>query len=385
VKAHTGRIPEAYQSWKIDPDKYKEMCINEEETRVACIHNDNKSEALEQVLKETEFFNIVAEKQKNSGKSKEDFLVAIKANFMMTYNWLDKSTYTDPELVESLLQKLYQEGYTNLCLVESRNTYGLYFEKRGVEEIARYVGYEPEFYRICDLTEEMEEYDYGGPLGRHYVGKTWRDADFRVSFAKNKTHSFSYYTLTLKNIYGTLPLENKLLEYHKKREFDWPTVETLKHFPVHFGLIDAFLSADGPMGVISDLKPNETRAIIGGEKLVAVDWIGARKMGLNPLKSRFMQIAVGEFGNPEEKIDLIGDATPYSPWKNVRPFMVDILALAEEWWVLSHSFVSTLIFAESHFPRKPTSVVFKILRFFVKPFLRLFFKTEHRLRGSARN
>ena len=210
----------------------------------------------------------------------------------MTYNKEDKSTYTDPELVDYLFNELHGRGYTRLALVESRNTYGLYFEKREVEEVARYVGYQGEHYRICDLTQEMEEFDYGGPLGRHFVGRTWRDGDFRISFTKNKTHSFCYYTLTLKNIYGTLPLENKLLEYHKKREFDWPTIESLKHFPVHYGLIDAFISADGPMGVISDVKPNLTKTVIGGEKIVAVDWVGAQKMGLNPLKSRFMKIAV---------------------------------------------------------------------------------------------
>jgi hypothetical protein len=216
------------------------------------------------------------------------------------------------------------------------------------------------------------------------VGRSWLDADFRISFAKNKTHSFCYYTLTLKNIYGTLPLENKLLEYHKKREFDWPTIEALKHFPVHYGLIDAFISADGPMGVISDVRPNLTKTLIGGEKIVAVDWVGAQKMGLNPLKSRFMKIAVHEFGSPEGKIELIGDNKPYGPWKNVHPLLTDILALAEEWWVLSHSFMSTFIFAEDYFPRRPMSIVFRFFRWLTLPILPLFFRTEHRLRKSRR-
>jgi len=385
MKAHTGRIPEAYQSWKIGKDKYQEMCIGEEKTKVACIRDDDKFKALDQILAKTNFFEILDKKWRAFGKEKDDFLIAVKSNFMMTYNREDESTYTDPELVEFLFNKLYEHGYTNLALVESRNTYGVYFENREVEKVAEYVGYKPKNYMICDLTLEKDEHDYGGPLGRHHVGKTWRDAGFRISFAKNKTHSFCYYTLTLKNIYGTLPLENKLLEYHRKKEFDWPTIETLKHFPVHFGLIDAYISADGPMGVISDVKPNPTKTIIGGEKLVAVDWVGAVKMGLNPLRSRFMEIAVREFGNPEDKIELIGDGARYQPWKNVSRFLTDILALAEEWWVFSHSFISTFIFAERYFPRKPTSIVFKCIRWLITPFLHLFFKTEHRLRKSRGN
>jgi uncharacterized protein (DUF362 family) len=386
LKADSGRIPEVYQSWKIDKDKYREMCIGSGKTKVACIHDENKLGALDQVLEETGFYDILERKWKGSGKKKEDFLIAVKPNFMMTYNKIDESTYTDPELVEHLLNELHKGGYTRLALVESRNTYGLYFEKRAVKDVAEYVGYQGKNYEICDLTEkeEMKEFDYGGPLGRHFVGRTWRDADFRISFAKNKTHSFCYYTLTLKNIYGTLPLENKLLEYHKKREFDWPTIETLKHFPVHYGIIDAFLSADGPMGVISDVRPNKTKTVIGGEKLVAVDWVGAQKMGLNPLKSRFMKIAVHEFGSPEDKIELSGDDTPYRPWKNVHPFLADILALAEECWVLSHSFMSTFIFAEEYFPRKPMSIVFRFFRWLILPILPLFFRTGHRLRKSRR-
>lgn len=33
------------------------------------------------------------------------------------------------------------------------------------------------------------------------MGKAWLDADYRISFAKNKTHVYDYYTLNLKNIY----------------------------------------------------------------------------------------------------------------------------------------------------------------------------------------
>lgn len=388
VKAQNGRIPQVYQSCKIDKDKYlekyPEMCIGSQITKVACIHGDDKFRALDQVLEKTDFYDILERKRKSSGKEKEDFLVAVKPNFMMTYNKVDESTYTDPELVEHLINKLHRRGYTRLALVEARNTYGLYFNKRKVKEVAEYVGYQGKNYSICDLTEEMEEFDYGGPLGCHFVGRTWRNADFRISFAKNKTHSFCYYTLTIKNIYGAFPVENKLLEYHKKREIDWPTIETFKHFPVHYGIIDAFISADGPMGVISDVRPNHTKTIIGGEKIVAVDWVGAQKMGLNPLKSRFMKIAVHEFGSPEDKIELIGNDKPYHPWKNVSPFLVDTLDVAEKWWTFTHSFAAAFIFAEDYFPRKPTSIVFRFFHWLILPILPLFFRTDHRLRKSRR-
>jgi uncharacterized protein (DUF362 family) len=115
----------------------------------------------------------------------------------------------------------------------------------------------------------------------HPVPTSWRDADFRISFAKNKTHAYAYYSLAIKNVYGALPLAAKFKEYHCKRDIYKTTMEYLQAFPVHFALIDAYLSADGPFGVFADPLPNPTRTIIGGANLVAVDWVGATKMGMS--------------------------------------------------------------------------------------------------------
>ena len=153
----------------------------------------------------------------------------------------------------------------------------------------------------------MVPHHFDGPVGDHFVGPTWRDADFRISFAKNKTHTWAWYTLCLKNIYGTLPLQNKIHEYHYKREIYYPTIDMLVAFPVHFGIVDAFIGADGPFGIFADKDPNPTRTVIAGENIVAVDWVGASKMGLDPMVSRYMQLAVQVFGRP--KIDLVGDGS----------------------------------------------------------------------------
>ena len=126
---------------------------------------------------------------------------------------------------------------------------------------------------------------------------------------------YAYYTLTIKNIYGALPLANKFKEYHCGRGIYETTIEYLKAFPVEYGLVDASLSADGPFGIFADPAPNETNTIIGGNDLVAVDWIAASKMGIDPMISPYMKLAVEAFGKPE--IRLVGDPNPYRPWLNV--------------------------------------------------------------------
>jgi hypothetical protein len=143
------------------------------------------------------------------------------------------TTYTDPELVEFLIDRMYERGYRNLAVGEARSTYGAFFTNREVKTVADYIGLKGKNYRIVDLSEDLEEYSYAGKLGKHFVNREWKNADFRISFAKNKTHVYAYYTLTIKNIYGALPMENKFFEYHHERDIFSTTIEFIKDFPIH--------------------------------------------------------------------------------------------------------------------------------------------------------
>lgn len=375
LRAQTGAVPETYSRSRVDRRNYTPMLVGKDNTIVSIVNRGEgkKFEALDQVIKEAQFFEVLDKYRKQKKKEKEDFRIVIKPNFMMTYHKKDYTTYTDPELVECLVHRIHGQGYRNVTMVESQNCYGTYFLNREVISVARYVGYDvnakgenpDDLYNMVDITEEKVPYPYGGPLGDHYVSPTWRDADFRISFAKNKTHSFCYFTLTIKNIYGTLPEQNKYLEYHKKREFDWPTIESLKHFPVHFGFIDAWISADGQMGVIADVTPEKTRTIIGGEKLVAVDHAAAKLMGLYPYDSRFHAMAVEAFGDPESgNVIIVKNIDKYEDWENVNKLLPEILDVAEEApWIFSHFFMSVFIYADPEaFPLKIKSKIIRWLR-----------------------
>ena len=296
----------------------RESIDSPRETSVAVMGGDDKYTALTQALEASGFWETLESKRAATGKSKADFSVIIKPNFMFAYNRADHTTYTDPELVLDLAKKLRNAGYTRISVVEAQSTYGEYFNRRSVREVAEYLGFvmDGSVYDIVDLTTDEQEHRHlGMALGYHPVAKTWRDADFRISFAKNKTHAYVFYTLTLKNIYGALTLPNKFKEYHCDRGIAETTVEFLTAFPVHFGIIDAWRSADGPMGIFADSEPNETKRIIAGADLVAVDWVGASKMGLDPRISSYMKFAIRAFGKP--RIKLIGDGSVYQPWLNV--------------------------------------------------------------------
>lgn len=336
-------------------------------------------ELLDRVLEQSGFYGVLEERHHVSGKTRDEFSVAIKPNFMLARHKKDKSTYTDPDLVGALVDRICARGFKDVSIVESRNNLAYYYKNRQVARVAEYLGYSGNSNcRIVDLTGEMEPYDYGGRFGRHYVGPTWRDADFRVSFAKNRTHVFCHYGLTLENIYGTLPVQNKLREYHSKREYDWPVIESLKHFPVHFGLIDAIYSADGNTGVTAGAGPNHTRTIIGGENLIAVDWVGARKMGLNPddpRVGRFLPLAVEAFGKPE--VNWSGDRSFYMPWKNVDEFFIQSLDTIEESYAYSDWWFSALSGMDRHFPFKIRALPALIMRKLLGPLKRIFYRYDY--------
>ncbi len=337
------------------------MVPRPESSRVIIRRNsDDKRALLDSAIDDSGFFVRLEAARVAGGELARDFKVVIKPNFMFMYSKADHSTFTDPELVEHLIDRIVARGFTNVTVVEAQSCYGNEFEERGVEHVAQYVGYRASNYRVVDLTAEKVPYTFAPPLGAHSVGPTWRDADFRISFAKNKTHTWAVYTLTIKNIYGALAEQNKLLEYHNKREIYAPTIDMLLAFPVHFGFIDAFYSADGPFGIFASRHPKPTKTILAGANLLAVDWVGASLMGVNPMASRYMQLAVQAFGAPAPIRD--GDAAPYADWVNVPDALMTGVDAVEELYGFTNTFFALMDRMDAVFPRRRHRLGWRIVR-----------------------
>jgi len=352
-----------------------EAVSSDKKVTVASIRDQDKFVALDKALDETGFDGLLDRHLAASNKTQADFSIVIKPNFMFAYNKRDKTTYTDPELVGHLVKRLRVAGFENIAVVEAQSTYGEYFDRRSVREMAEYLGFDGKAgYEVVDMTEDAHEQRHlGPPLGYHPVSTIWRDADFRISFAKNKTHAYSYYTLTLKNIYGALPLANKFKEYHCVRDIYHTAIEYLTAFPVHFGLVDAYVSADGPFGIFADTCPNHTHTVIAGEDLVAVDWVAATKMGIDPMISKYMRLAIKAFGKPE--IRLIGDGSMYRPWLNVP---VALTLFTHKGLDADHYFGNLFYTCcaemdETHFTHKSKAIHIGLLRKLTLPFRRIFF------------
>jgi uncharacterized protein (DUF362 family) len=293
---------------------------------VAVVTEEDKKEALDKVMEKTQFFSHMDQIIAKKNKRKSEALIAIKPNIMVIYSKNHLHLGTDPELVEYLAEKISDEGY-HTAVVESRNIYTQWFPKRTVDLVARTVGYTGKGYALVDLTEEPEPHNYQGELKNDFVGTTWKNADYRISFSKNKTHLACLYTLSMKNVFGTLPVQDKWNHYHETIGWERATLDVLRNFPPDFAFIDAFWSSDGLNGCVFE-HLNHTKTLIGGTSAIAVDWVGALKMGVNPLDNPLMEMAVNTFGLPQ--YTLTGDSAPYKRWTNVSPAISRTLTLLEK-------------------------------------------------------
>ena len=293
----------------------------------------SKFDLLDAALEEVRFSALIEEVRSVTGKGKDSFRILIKPNLAMFFK--DVVIITDPELVEYLVDKLHDLGYTNVVLGEARNAFGKWLQNREIPYIARAAGYRFQTprgrkYRFVDLSE--------GEMGGHFpeedshsdipISKDWVEADFRISFAKNKTHEQYYYTLSLKNLLGALPRWNKNLNYHTRLKVFDVCLELHRQYPAHFNIIDAYESSHGNSGAqTANLIKTET--IIAGANAVLVDWVGALKMGLDPYVSPLNKKALKFIGLPKE-YQVVGSLARYKGWRNVHPLIANSFLRLDE-------------------------------------------------------
>lgn len=345
---------------------------------VYLVTGEDKFDALQRAAAQSGFLAHVREHWQASGKAREDFRIAIKPNIMTASIHQDDSPiYTDPALVETLIRLLRAEGFSQLAVVEAQNVYNYSYTGRTVPAVASMCGYSGDGYEIVDLTEDAVPFDYGGVLGMHIAGRAWLNADYRISFAKNKTHWQCFYTACLKNVYGCLPAWDKMKVYHGKGrggrdiEFFQATILINEKLPPHFAFLDAWVSGDGLTGHVRDARPNQTRTIFASENAFALDWVAGEKMQLDPAQNYVIQEALHRWGTIQ--ITRVGNLTPWEPWLNVRrPVIIGFNVSEEFYWlgrVLSRAAATEM---DPRFPQiRRFGGVFRILQAIVRVVERL--------------
>lgn len=320
----------------------------------------------------------------SAGKERHELKIAVKPNASMFVRRDDDGVTTDPLLVLALVERLHEKGFSNISVVESSNAYELTFSERNPVTVMTamglnggvhsYVSARPSTtahvadkngrllpYELVDLGADTTEIDAEDmPNGTLKLATAWLEADFRISFAKFKTHVYGGFTLLVKNTYGCLPEVDKMWHYHKPTGCAKPTIVQLKKCPVHFNILDGIIAADGWMGVKWDRAiPKRPGFILAGRNIVETERVACRVMGVDIERSLMTGEAL-EF--LEEPTELDGDIRPLENWSNVPGFITSGFPITEKYYYY-YAFQQTVSdgLGTPPFKRKPFGLILTYL------------------------
>lgn len=294
----------------------------------------DKFDLFEALLNQAGFWFLLEQAHFYSMIPAHEFNIVIKPDLSACE--LVGSLATDPQLVEHLIDLLHDRGYTQVVVVDSRNSFDLCLENRDVQILAdmlgyRYVTSKGREYDILDLSEALQDapFDEQELLRGTTLSDHWLAANFRILFSKNRTDEINLYTLSAENLLSILPLRDK--EYHYRHRFTAADllVELLRNTHIDFCIIDAYISNHGNGGTRCG-RPLATDTFIAGNDLLLTDYAAAKKMGRDLHESPLYARAMREIGLPlSHRID--GDLTPYPKWINVHPLLADSARRRERW------------------------------------------------------
>src|SRR5947199_197788 len=208
-------------------------------------------------------------------------------------------------------------GCGDVAVVESPNIYDQFYRHRSVPEVARYFDIPAPEFRLVDLGDEQVPHAYGRGMAQYAVGRTWRDADFRISFAKLRSHPVEHVHLSITNTEGLGMRCDHFLFAERQAQRESAVMTLLGDFPPHFALIEGYdLAPDGILGAMGSPRPRAPRRLYAGADALAVDVVAARHLGLrDPRQSSMLRAAFHWFGDPGASIELSGPDGPVAGWR----------------------------------------------------------------------
>ncbi len=260
-------------------------------------------ELLEQVLGAAGFWDVLEHVRASHDVPTSALRIAIKPD--VDAFGLDIACVTDPALVLYLSILLGRRGYRMISVIDGRNAGDAWLLNRDPLLLPDLLGYD----------FSGQPYTVVGGADTPTAAGAWADADFRINFAKNRTHETQLYALCLHNLLGIAPGGTATADAGDR------CLDVLRNAPAHFNLIDAFVSCHGPAGERFPVE-FKTCTMIGSADARLADLAGSLRMGLDPYASPLAGKCLRVLGLPPA-YDIDGDLEPYAMWQNVHPLVAD--------------------------------------------------------------
>jgi uncharacterized protein (DUF362 family) len=278
---------------------------------------EEKCGVFRRLLDQSGLAQKLEERAAQLGKRAEELRVVIKPSFMLGYHTKDRSIITDAELLRELAAFLRERGYSRAVLVESANIYDQFFAKRGVPEVAAYFGMSETGLEIVDASKDQVPHSYFRGMAQNTISQSWREADFRISFGKMRSHPVEMAYLTIGNLEWMGGRCDEFLFVERQAHRETALMMLLDAFPPDFALLDAYDEAsDGLVGIMGCPRPKSPRRIYASEDALALDLVAARHMGVRePNRCIILRAACHWFGDPSGRIEVIGTDQPLREWR----------------------------------------------------------------------
>ena len=222
---------------------------------------------------------------------------------------------TNPAVVHGALEAFRAAGAADVRIAEGPGHRRLTLD---LADAAGYFSTIPDFERLfTDLNlDDVTRVPLAHPHSRAkelYLPNTILGCDLLISLPKMKTHHWTGATLSMKNLFGTVPGG---VYGWPKNVLHWAGINECiadlhSLFPRAFTIVDGIVGMEGN-GPIQG-TPKQVGVIVAGRDPVAVDATCCRIMGLDPSKIGYLLLTAGADALAEDLVPQIGE-----PLRSVR-------------------------------------------------------------------
>jgi uncharacterized protein (DUF362 family) len=290
-------------------------------SRVDVVRGSDPSEkhaALQRLLERSELLSAIDARAERLAKRRAEMTVAIKPTFMLGYHRKDRSCITDPAVLEQLARFLVENGCGTVNALESPNIYDEFYANRGVDAVAEYFGFASPWYRLVDTSKDQTEHRFSRGMAQYTVSRTWKDADFRISLGKMRSHPVEIAYLTVGNVEWLGARCDQFLFCERQAQRETAVMMLLDACPPHFAILEAWSEvADGLVGVMGCPKPKAPLRFYAAIDGLALDIVAARHMGMrDPRESSMLRAAHHWFGAGDLSPTVAGPDEAIAEWKS---------------------------------------------------------------------
>ncbi|MDD5417986.1 MAG: DUF362 domain-containing protein [Candidatus Nanoarchaeia archaeon] len=268
----------------------------------------------------------VAEALKLAGfKPSKSGLILVKPNILRATN-PKEAVNTNPEFVKAVVKEIRKHN-KNIVVGDGVGKRKFSGEEpvlgsNGIEKAVRGLS------KVKNFDDENMELSLDNPINKVRVARILKDAKYKISAPKLKTHMLTFITGAVKNHYGYLYKDYKVIGHArnwKVDDFMDFIIELYLKTKADFSIMDGIVGMEGE-GPGSG-TPVNSKVILASEDAFALDYVAAKIMGYEPESLLFFKKAMGKnLLNPKE-IEVMGEKIENVAIKFKTPHSVSVSRL----------------------------------------------------------